>query len=392
MKRTTHSNVCEPGARSGFAVKSIIIMLFCLTFGAGCTAAESDKVPIAEKETLTPNIMIPNLSLTFTPDIGIFDQKVTIAVTQRPPTILSPDVIEVDQEYLYKGYIVMFKLGPENNPTGYLNLDDLSNSDAFNSDVAVHISTGTKLTDYALFVTNRARYYLSDNGTMKYSDCISHFPLSGFSQSSYFIQAFEFVSGRPYCVLTNEGRIAVVNFVKDSIVFNVDGTIDVSVKVTTYNQQNLTLLEATVENTPTLTKTPFMTPTPCVNSWDSELKERYAATGVSACQARGIDNTIHTFITALSTGNKQSIALLLKYPAMISNDHNSLTVSNKDEFMLGYDQIFTKEIVAKLSREKIDDVMGGDNLTRIYWPMNNGVDGYIYLTVDGKIDLIYIKG
>ncbi|MPN02496.1 hypothetical protein SDC9_149712 [bioreactor metagenome] len=288
--------------------------------------------------------------------------------------------------------LVTFKLGPESSPSGYLNLDDVTNNSVSNSDIVLQVITGTKSTDYDLYVTNRARYTLTDKKDLDLSSCLKFFPLSGFTHTDYLIQALMFVSGDSYCVLTNEGRIAIVSFVKDSINFNDDGTLDISIKVSTYKPQYLSLLDATAETTPTLTRTLYMTPTLCVNNWQSEVEARYDSTGISACLAREIENTMHAFVTAVKNGDKEAITTLVEYPVLMANNENDVWASNKEEFLAGYNLIFTPEIVARLSRAKMDDVMGGDFLTGVYWPVRDGADGYVTFTPKGKIQVISFYG
>ncbi len=109
---------------------------------------------------------------------------------------------------------------------------------------------------------------------------------------------------------------------------------------------------------PTLTRTLYMTPTLCVNNWQSEMEARYDSTGISACLAREVENTMHAFVTAVKNGDKEAITTLVEYPVLMANNENDVWASNEEEFLAGYDLIFTPDMVARISRAKMDDVMG----------------------------------
>jgi len=166
----------------------------------------------------------------------ILNLYITVAITQGPITIstISPD----SGEYLYKNAVVTVWLGNDTDVFAYLNLDDLSDNGKNNSDVELEMGSGSGGLNYSLLPINSTYFYYPDKSTLDYDSCLEYFPVTGFTKVAYGSQRHNFINGKPYCVLTNEGRIAIVSFVKDSIKFNADFSQVLSVYVTVYNKQD----------------------------------------------------------------------------------------------------------------------------------------------------------
>jgi hypothetical protein len=203
------------------------------------TTLMSDSNPVDTDEiipTPTQNLtminstqIVPTPAKTMNPT---YDLNVTLDVTQGPVVIstTSPEA----GDYLYKDANATVKFFDQFEATSYLNLDNLAENGMKNSDIEIDRSIGSEV-NYSLIPINNAYYYLSSYSTLDYNSCIQHFPITGFTSEDYMNQAFGFIYGKSYCILTNEGRIAIVNYEKDSLKHLGDSfEEELSIKVTTF--------------------------------------------------------------------------------------------------------------------------------------------------------------
>jgi hypothetical protein len=185
-----------------------------------------------QESTITPAEFSPTPTIKNTE--MYFNLHKTIDVTQGPVTISIEN--SEGNIYLYKDAVVTVRLGNGSDVFAYLNLDDLNHNGMNNSDIKIEMTTGS-MQFYQLYPINNSGYYFSGESSMDYDSCLSHFPITELTFSSYLTQGLNFSSGDPYCVITNEGRIAIVSFVKESIIYNKDYSQDISVLVTVYNKK-----------------------------------------------------------------------------------------------------------------------------------------------------------
>jgi hypothetical protein len=199
---------------------------------SGTTPYQTNEILLTSTQTPTmanfaPTMILTPLIKTINP---IYDQQITIDVTQGPVKVstVSPNW----NGYLYKNAVVRVWLGNNMDDIDYLNLDDLSDNGFNNSDVEIEMNTGNMVT-YRLRPINNAYYFYPNNSTLDYDSCSKYFPVTGVTDIDYYGEAFHFIEGKPYCVLTNEGLI------KNSIKINDEDYSKVlSVKVTVYSKQN----------------------------------------------------------------------------------------------------------------------------------------------------------
>jgi hypothetical protein len=192
---------------------------------------------IIHTSTQTPTMGIistPTSIPTKTMD-PILNLYITVAITQGPITIstISPD----SDGYIYKNAKATVYLGNDIDEIAYLNLDDLTDNGMNNSDVEIEMGSGSGGLNYSLLPINDAYFYYPDKSTLDYDSCAKYFPVTGFTEVGYDSQGLNFINGKPYCVLTNDGRIAIVSFVKNSVKFNADYSQTLSVDVTVYNKR-----------------------------------------------------------------------------------------------------------------------------------------------------------
>lgn len=184
--------------------------------------------PKITRPTSTPILVTP--TKTFNPT---YDLHITIDVTQEPPSFV-PTTYPDDSEYLYKGAIVKVKLIDQFDAIEYLNLDDLTDNSMTNSDIEIERTIGN-LPTYSLEPINNAYDYYSTESVMDYASCLKYFPLSGISYTDYSLQGPLLTYSGPYCVLTNEGRIAIVHYVTKKKIDNF--VEELSLEVTVYRKK-----------------------------------------------------------------------------------------------------------------------------------------------------------
>jgi hypothetical protein len=198
------------------------------------TQTEANAILLMPTETPTKMIsptQTPVPSKTMDP---IYDLHITVDVTQGP--IIISTITPKGNNYLYENANVTVNLGNSDiEEYAYINLDDLNDNEMKKSDVRIEMYSGSDGVDFELHPINSAYFYYSDKNTLDYESCLKKFPLAGFTKVDYDNQGTKFLNGKSYCVLTNEGRIAIVGFVKNSIKFNADHSRNLSVLVTVYS-------------------------------------------------------------------------------------------------------------------------------------------------------------
>lgn len=318
----------------------------------------------------TPEITEVSVSPTSQAE-GYFLEFSKIDKTQVPVVV---STTESGEEYLYKNALVTFKYpGVSPNGRSYLNLDNLNDNGSLNSDIILDVSTGTIGPFLNFYPTNFARDYFSGNEYENYESCITNFPAIT-SNAIDDDPSRQVETSKPYCVLTNEGRMAVVYYVSNSVYPNSEGNVDLSLVVTVYSKKALNIFTPA----PTATPGPSATPT-----------NRYSVNDTSANQAEQLDKSIESFIQAVANGDKNSVSEMLAFPLKIEIDFNKVTfIKEPEKFLEIYDQLFTDQVIKEISDETLDNnLRAGSDL--IYLRSNHSK---IYFTASGKIseiDLFY---
>lgn len=207
--------------------------------GINSTTPTPEDIQLTETNTIslsaTPTISKTTYFQYIDPTLNLLIP--TIDVTQGPiETFLTGTP---SGEYLYFNEIVKFRLADESYVISYLNLDDLSNNDSKNSDILIKRTQGSGGSFYSIRPLNNAVYFFPDLDSVDKNLCLTFFPLStesGLDAISYLYQGENLLSGKPFCVITNEGRMAIVKYKEDSIKNNDDYTQDLSVEIIVYKE------------------------------------------------------------------------------------------------------------------------------------------------------------
>ncbi len=240
-------------ARTNHAIFSLLILAIVLSSCSVNKEQSPEKTltiyPTTQTETPVVITITPTLPFTTTPTITPTEIKVSsyrqidsslnvnnpvINTTQGPVVIQSTQ--PVTEKLLYYKNIVTIQLGSDLTVFSYLNLDDIDNNGLSNSDIAIE-RTGRGYDWYLFEPINGAVYYHSDNKSMDLNSCLKHFPISGMDEDQYFHQGMNFdSSGGSFCIITNEDRMAIVQFIENSIEEDENFTENLSFIVTVYSE------------------------------------------------------------------------------------------------------------------------------------------------------------
>ncbi len=236
--------------------KVLLILVFLFIFIIpgllfGCSKSESTVI----SQTFAVTTMIPSMTTEIIPAITqtpttvspmstiilttpsktinpTYDLQFTVDVTQESLSIV-PTIFPENSEYLYKDAIVAITLVDQFDAIDYLNLDDLADNSMTNSDIEIERTIGN-LATYSIYPINNAYDYYSKRRLMDYDSCSKYFPLTDVSLLDYFLQTDYLTYGGPYCVLTNEGRIAIVRYVTKKKIDNF--VEELTLEVTVYRK------------------------------------------------------------------------------------------------------------------------------------------------------------
>jgi len=349
------------------------VAAFFILFGLSCTNKKEGQEFYPTQITSTPEITeaitasyiyvstgspIPTITATFPPF-----EPILINVTQAPLTIstTSPG----GSDYLYKDAVVTFKLNNWNS-TIFLDLDDLTNRQPQNGDFIVNINTGSMGTTFDFFPTNYARFYYSGKSEMDYASCIADFPKTRFEEYTSYenlpIISQMIDTGDPYCMITNEGHLAVMNMLIKSKFTDDEGNLILPFKVTVYSKLEEDLF------IPPPTQTPGPSPTPT---------NRYSNRGLSDHEAKVLDNLIQAFINAISMDDKKSISKMIRYPLEIRLIYSGEIVylKGQEDFIANYEKIFPNEYLVAFKNATIENNVYS-HVGRITLETEGGVIGF----------------
>lgn len=200
----------------------------------GCSSSEIVKT-IENSSTRTP---IPNVQITQQPSTPTKDFKGTIAANLTPGIHLDLDQIPTpypeDGKLRYKDAFINFTFMPKREDHFYINLDDLGSNTPENSDLIVDVSFGNKYEFVTFHTLNGASYYFTGNDKVDYSTCLANLPVTNLSQIDYDIQGRQAATGQKYCVLTDLGKIAIVNLVGEDSGYKPDGAYLLSINLSVF--------------------------------------------------------------------------------------------------------------------------------------------------------------
>lgn len=184
--------------------------------------------------TDTPMVITTSSFRYIDPSLNYYLPKVI--ATQDTDVLVLSEVFSADK--VYDQAIATVNFADKRDVLVYMNLDDLSNNGTQNSDIAIQRTQGSGGSFYTLFPINTAVFFLNPKDVeVSFETCITHFPITGMSDYEYGVhQGLSFIKGGVYCVITTEGRMAIIQFQKNSIVNNVDFTQDLSIIVTVYQK------------------------------------------------------------------------------------------------------------------------------------------------------------
>lgn len=154
-----------------------------------------------------------------------------------PGQVIYDDKNESSGNYLFHNTKVTLFLGNETDVFVNINLDDMKTSNMENSDIIIEKTTGSE-TFYLLFPINGAGYFYSDEDIYEYEACINSIPLRKMSYFDYLKQEHSFIKGKKYCIYTNEGHVALVNYIRGSVEYTSDYSSKISIEVTVFSKKD----------------------------------------------------------------------------------------------------------------------------------------------------------
>jgi hypothetical protein len=229
---------------------SLFLFFLCAGLLIGCTTKNSlgysqtnhptvPIVTITPSLTVTPNSTvtptIQKITPTWTNDPKFDPVFASIKATQAPLQISTS--IPADSPFLYQNLAVTIDLVDMWSALAYLNLDDINNNKGDNSDIVIRRAIGNPIIFYTLDPSNYARYYYMGNNQTDFDSCKKELLNIDLDMEDYLYQSDSFIDGGNYCILTNEGRIAIVNYIDGSL--KSIGTAyeeHLSVNITVYRQ------------------------------------------------------------------------------------------------------------------------------------------------------------
>jgi len=307
----------------------------------------SDSATRTTLPILTPTWTLPTPTISLN-QLGYLPITVTLGANVVPrPT-------SVDDDYIYKDEIVTFQ-NVSWNSTIYLNLDNLADNGQQNSDFVIYVDSGSAGTTLEIYPTNYARYSFNDAAPVDYVTCVDSIASSETADDYDWSASLSLRTGNSYCFITNEGHIAILNLLNDSVKQNEQGDLDISIQVTVYKKIPQQLI------TPT--------PTALVRDW-SLFPERYYGLFITDEQAELLDRSIQNFLDALSRKDKEGVSEFFDYPfeARSYKDGSIIFCNSSDEIIANFDRIFDSVIISEAANATLENNVYSD-------------DGYVILAI-----------
>lgn len=223
----------------------MLVIIWGLT--NGCSSDQKTNTPMVvnspEMFPTETNALLTQSFLSSTPTVPFsrpatnhdYDLSITLETTQGAVAVLTASSGSTD--FLYKDTQVTVTLIDPYQAIAYLNLDDLVDNGTKNSDIAIRRTIGNEI-HYYFYSVNNALYYYTTDTNLSYDKCYKNLSQIKMTKSEYESQEFEFTYGGSYCVLTNEGRIAIVHYMGSSFKNGGDFDEELSIQVTVFNKLN----------------------------------------------------------------------------------------------------------------------------------------------------------
>jgi len=195
--------------------------------------------PTEIASTYTPTSINTPVTQTVTPAWKMDTKYVTgfgqFLFTQGP--VIFSTSSPQDSVYLYKDVIVTFDLVDRFNAIAYLNLDDLNDNSGSNSDIRIERTRGNPEITYEIDPSNDSYFYYAGDNLVDYESCKESILNLDIDRVHYTLQAYSFIEGGKYCILTNEGRIGIVNYIIGSKkAIGTDHEEELSVDISVFNE------------------------------------------------------------------------------------------------------------------------------------------------------------
>jgi len=288
-------------------------------------------------------------------------------LTQGPVMISS--AVPPGDEYIYQSTL----FGVMNNWDGgvdYFNLDDLADNAEGESDVKYVFSVGSEGLFAELYPVNGVTYYYSDFNGMTYKGCMDHYPFTNMDEDLYHFQSMAAGGGRDYCIITNEGRLAIFHVAYNSYTACRQLLCNIQFVVTTFKKP----IPQAFQPTPTITSGPSPTP------------GYFDGANLTDYQQKIIVKAAQEFLDAVKEDDREKVSELLEYPFAYEIQMNPYYrhVKDKDEFFSVYGWIFSSGF-----RRELADATLEKNLGISAFSISIHVDGGdVYFRPNGKIAAI----
>ncbi len=202
-----------------------LTFLFITSFCTGCLPSDSkNQVTLeASKPNLTASVYPPTESFVIPSPTATANQTQEKKPTQQNevPAFQVPVEIsglgESSSDILYKDVQVVLPITSDSESTIYVNFDNLMDNSAVNSDLAFVKDSKRDFDFYRVIPINSALLYQPGGWEVDFGTCKQNrkeFKLDPVPQ---------FYSVIPFCVLTNENRIAIIEYIPGLWTYDSDG-------------------------------------------------------------------------------------------------------------------------------------------------------------------------
>jgi hypothetical protein len=254
--------------------------------------------------------------------------------------------------------------------SGFFNLDDLTDNSEGAADVKYFFSVGSGGLFAELYPVNGTTYFYSGLHGMTYQGCMDHYPFTNMNKDLYEFQSRSAGGGRDYCVITNEGRLAIFHVAYDSYTACRELNCNIQFVVTTFKKP----IPQAFQPTPTITPGPSPTP------------GYFEGANLTDYQQKIIVQAAQEFLDAVKADDREKVSELLEYPFSYEIQMNPYYRHAKDEdqFFSVYGWIFSPGFQKELADATVEKNLGLSGFSvRIH------VDGGdVYFRPNGKISAI----
>ncbi|MEA5078614.1 MAG: hypothetical protein VB013_08595 [Anaerolineaceae bacterium] len=340
---------------------------------SGCLAPK-DSQPIATftytpAHTNTPFVKYtpqPTRDLPTKTPFSTVDPSTYSRPTSTQAPIMISSAIPSGDEYIYQSTLFGV-MNTWNGGEDYFNLDDLTDNSAGAADVLYSFSVGSGGIFADLYAINGATYYFSDFHGMTYQSCMDHYPFTNMDVNYYNFQSISAGGGRDYCVITNEGRLAIFHVAYDSYRACQEWDCNIQFVVTTFKKP----IPQAFQPSPTITPGPSPTP------------GYFDGFNLTDYQQKIIVKAAQEFLDAVKADDREKVSELLEYPFSydIQMKLYPLEAENKEELFKVYGWVFSPGLRNELATATVEN-----NLEIFYSSIAIVVDDCeIFIRPNGKI-------